>query len=145
MLGALDAAWEGADLQEAVGETSAVADLVFGRFADRVLRREDPPAGEDDAFPPLHLLVRGTNFQIKVWEALLRVPTGSVTTYGDLAGAIGQPKSRRAVGSAVARNPICFLIPCHRVIRSTGEFGQYASGPERKRAILAWEAARLAG
>ena len=88
---------------------------------------------------PLHLHLRGTNFQLKVWEALLKVPTGSATTYESLAAQIGQPKASRAVGSAVGRNPIAVLIPCHRVIRKLGEFGNYRYGSARKMALLGWE------
>ena len=87
----------------------------------------------------LHL--RGTNFQIKVWESLVRVPAGRLTTYSQLAQAVGSPKAVRAVGSAVAGNPVALLIPCHRVIRSTGGFGNYHWRPERKAAIIGWEAA----
>ncbi|MDQ2067439.1 bifunctional helix-turn-helix domain-containing protein/methylated-DNA--[protein]-cysteine S-methyltransferase [Xinfangfangia sp. CPCC 101601] len=88
----------------------------------------------------LHLI--GAPFQIKVWEALLAVPSGHVTTYGDIAGAIGHPSAHRAVGTAVGRNPISFLIPCHRAIRRDGALGGYHWGLPRKRAMLAWEAAR---
>lgn len=88
---------------------------------------------------PLRLYVRGTNFQIKVWEALLRIPPGQVTTYGQIASLIGRPSAMRAVGSAVGRNPIAVLIPCHRVIRSLGEFGNYRYGAARKVALLAHE------
>jgi AraC family transcriptional regulator, regulatory protein of adaptative response / methylated-DNA-[protein]-cysteine methyltransferase len=91
---------------------------------------------------PMHILLRGTNFQIKVWEALLRIPAGSVSTYEEIARQIGQPRAVRAVGSAVARNPIPVLIPCHRVIRKLGEFGNYRYGATRKRALIAWELAR---
>jgi len=91
---------------------------------------------------PLALLLRGTNFQIKVWNALLRVPPGAVITYGRLASELGAPKSARAVGSAVSRNPIAYLIPCHRVIRGMGLFGEYRWDPLRKKAILAWEASK---
>ena len=91
---------------------------------------------------PLTLDLRGTNFQIQVWEALLRIPTGEVTTYQSIAAAIGSPKASRAVGSAVGKNPVPLLIPCHRVIRATGEFGQYAFGSTRKKAILGWEMAQ---
>ncbi len=90
---------------------------------------------------PLTLDLRGTNFQIQVWEALLRIPAGEVTTYQSVAAAIGSPKASRAVGSAVGKNPVPLLIPCHRVIRATGEFGQYAFGSTRKKAILGWEMA----
>ncbi len=88
---------------------------------------------------PLHLHLRGTNFQLKVWEALLNVPTGAATTYEGLAAQIGQPKASRAVGSAVGHNPIAVLIPCHRVIRKLGEFGNYRYGSARKMALLGWE------
>lgn len=89
---------------------------------------------------PLHLI--GAPFQIKVWEALLRIPTGHVTTYSEIAGTIGNPKAVRAVGTAVGRNPISFLIPCHRALRRDGSLGGYHWGLPVKRAILAWESAR---
>jgi len=91
----------------------------------------------------LRLHLKGTAFQIKVWEALLKIPMGSLATYADLAGHIEQPQACRAVASAVAHNPIAFLIPCHRVIRSTGEIGQYHWGSTRKQAIIGWEASRV--
>ncbi|OFZ86489.1 MAG: 6-O-methylguanine DNA methyltransferase [Betaproteobacteria bacterium RBG_16_64_18] len=90
---------------------------------------------------PTRLHLRGTNFQIKVWEALLALPQGSVTTYSALARAIGHQGAARAVGSATGRNPIALLIPCHRVLRSAGEVTGYRWGGTRKQAILAWEAA----
>lgn len=89
----------------------------------------------------LHL--KGTPFQLKVWETLLKVPKGNFTTYGKIAQAIGNPNTSRAVGSAIGDNPIAFLIPCHRVIQSTGNFGQYHWGQVRKSAILGWEAAQV--
>lgn len=92
---------------------------------------------------PIHVLLRGTNFQLKVWEALLRIPAGGVGTYEDIAARIGHPRAVRAVGSAVARNPIPVLIPCHRVIRKLGEFGNYRYGTLRKRALLGWELAQV--
>lgn len=91
----------------------------------------------------LTLSIRGTNFQIRVWEALLRVPPGCVISYGDLAGRAGFPGASRATGTAVGQNPLAYLIPCHRVIRATGAFGNYGGGPARKKAILGWEAARF--
>ena len=91
---------------------------------------------------PLHLYVKGTNFQIKVWEALLRIPLGKAVTYEDIARHIGLPRAARAVGNAVGQNPIPFLIPCHRVIRKLGDFGNYGEGPARKKAMLGWEAAQ---
>lgn len=87
----------------------------------------------------LHL--KGTDFQIKVWETLLKVPAGGLTTYSALAQKTGSPNASRAVGSAVGSNPVAFLIPCHRVIKSTGEIGQYHWGSTRKNAIIGWEAA----
>ena len=87
----------------------------------------------------LHIHLRGTNFQLKVWEALLQVPYGTVTTYEGLAERIGQPTASRAVGTAVGHNPIAVLIPCHRVIRKVGEFGNYRYGSTRKKALLAYE------
>jgi AraC family transcriptional regulator of adaptative response/methylated-DNA-[protein]-cysteine methyltransferase len=100
------------------------------------------PAPGSREQPTLSLHVKGTNFQLKVWEALLRVPDGSVTTYGRIAAAIGDPGASRAVGTAVGSNPISYLIPCHRVIRATGELGGYAWGPARKRVMLALESMR---
>ncbi|NCD69621.1 methylated-DNA--[protein]-cysteine S-methyltransferase [Mucilaginibacter agri] len=88
----------------------------------------------------LHL--KGTPFQIKVWETLLKVPIGGLTTYGNIAGELQNPNAYRAVGSAVGDNPVAFLIPCHRVIKSTGEIGQYHWGNGRKNAMIGWEAAR---
>ncbi|HEX9333338.1 MAG TPA: methylated-DNA--[protein]-cysteine S-methyltransferase [Anaerolineales bacterium] len=88
---------------------------------------------------PLNLYLRGTNFQLKVWEALLQVPVGAVTTYGGIASQIGKPSAMRAVGTAVGHNPIAVLIPCHRVIRKIGEFGNYRYGTLRKKALLARE------
>lgn len=88
----------------------------------------------------LHLT--GTPFQLKVWESLLRIPMGGLSTYGDIAKHIGRPKSSRAVGTAIGSNPVAFLIPCHRVIQSTGRLGGYMWGMDRKSAIIGWEAAR---
>ena len=90
---------------------------------------------------PLTLHRRGTNFQLKVWEALLQIPAGTVSTYGGIASRIGKPSAMRAVGTAVGHNPIAVLIPCHRVIRKAGEFGQYRYGSLRKKALLAYESA----
>ncbi len=88
----------------------------------------------------LHL--NGTPFQLKVWESLLKIPMGSLTTYGDIAKSIGKPKAARAVGTAIGTNPIAFLIPCHRVIQNNGNIGGYMWGPTRKSAIIGWEAAK---
>jgi len=88
----------------------------------------------------LHL--KGTPFQIKVWETLLKIPMGQLSTYGRIAKSIDNPKASRAVGSAIGDNPVAFLIPCHRVIQSTGNFGQYHWGNNRKTAMIGWEAAK---
>ncbi|HSQ44121.1 MAG TPA: methylated-DNA--[protein]-cysteine S-methyltransferase [Ginsengibacter sp.] len=89
----------------------------------------------------LHL--KGTAFQIKVWETLLKIPMGQLSTYGEIAESIQSPKASRAVGSAIGNNPVAFLIPCHRVIQSTGNFGQYHWGSNRKTAMIGWEAAKV--
>ena len=91
---------------------------------------------------PVPLYLIGAPLQIKVWEALLRIPSGHVTTYSELAGAVGLPRAMRAVGTAVGRNPVSYLIPCHRALRKSGGLGGYHWGLPVKRAILAWEAAR---
>ncbi len=88
---------------------------------------------------PLKLHLRGTNFQIKVWEALLSIPTGALTTYEHIAERIGNPRAVRAVGTAVGHNPVAYLIPCHRVIRKSGDFGNYLYGTPRKKMMLARE------
>ena len=106
-------------------DTEAVAPLVLAAFGG---------SGR------LHLI--GAPFQIKVWEALLRVPSGHVTTYSELARAVGNPRAVRAVGTAVGRNPVSLFIPCHRALRRSGALGGYHWGLPVKRAILAWEAAR---
>ena len=93
---------------------------------------------------PLSLLLLGTNFQIKVWLALLRIPAGVLVTYQTIGGLIGAVNSSRAIGSAVGSNPIGYLIPCHRVIRKSGLLGGYRWGEARKQAIQGWEAARTA-
>jgi AraC family transcriptional regulator of adaptative response/methylated-DNA-[protein]-cysteine methyltransferase len=122
--------WPGADLHEAPGMAAELARVIFH------------PEGSPPPSTPLSLFLKGTNYQIKVWNALLRIPDGKLTTYGRLAGLMGSPGGARSVGSAVARNHIAYLIPCHRVIREVGTFGEYRWGPERKKAMLGWEAAR---
>ena len=89
----------------------------------------------------LHL--KGTPFQIKVWEALLKIPMGELSTYAGIAGKLNNPQASRAVGSAVGSNPVAFLIPCHRVIKANGEFGNYHWGPTRKNAMIGWEASKF--
>lgn len=93
----------------------------------------------------LHVFVKGTNFQVKVWEALLRLPAGSVTTYQNIAQQINSPKAMQAVGSAVGSNHIAYLIPCHRVIRKDGILGEYRWNSARKKSIIGWEMAKAAG
>ena len=135
----------GMGFADEMGAEVALEDLI--RRWPKATYVEDPMAIRtlvDAAFgeqaTELHLI--GAPFQIKVWEALLAIPSGHVTTYGDIAGAIGHPSAHRAVGTAVGRNPISFLIPCHRALRRDGGLGGYHWGLPRKRAILAWEAAR---
>lgn len=89
----------------------------------------------------LHL--KGTDFQLKVWSALLKIPSGSLSTYGEIAATIKNPAASRAVGTAIGSNPVAYLIPCHRVIRSTGVFGGYMWGTNRKTAMIGWEAAKI--
>jgi AraC family transcriptional regulator of adaptative response/methylated-DNA-[protein]-cysteine methyltransferase len=128
----------------------AVRDLLADQWPRAKLHRIDQRAAELSTKifmrPPqneprsnLRAFVRGTPFQLRVWRALLNVPSGSLTTYGRLAEAIGQSQAARAVGSAVGANPISFVIPCHRVIRETGALGNYGGGPIRKRAMVGWE------
>jgi AraC family transcriptional regulator of adaptative response/methylated-DNA-[protein]-cysteine methyltransferase len=102
-------------------------------------------ASDGDDGQPIPLFVQGTNHQVRVWEALLRVPAGAMVSYEQLAAAAGKPDAVRAVAGAVARNQIGYVIPCHRVIRKLGAFGGYRWGTERKLAILGWEAARSLG
>ena len=92
---------------------------------------------------PLSLLLLGTNFQIKVWQALLKIPAGALVSYETIGGLIGRAQFPRAIGSAVGSNPIAYLIPCHRVIRKTGLLGGYRWGETRKRAMLGWESAQI--
>ena len=90
----------------------------------------------------IRLHLQGTPFQLKVWETLLKIPLGKLSTYGSIAKNIESPKASRAVGSAIGDNPVAFLIPCHRVIQSTGAFGEYHWGSTRKTAMIGWEAAQ---
>lgn len=89
------------------------------------------------------LHIKGTDFQIKVWEALLKIPKGKLSSYSDISAIIGKPEANRAVGSAIGHNPVAYLIPCHRVIQSTGLFGQYHWGSDRKAAMIGWERANI--
>jgi AraC family transcriptional regulator of adaptative response/methylated-DNA-[protein]-cysteine methyltransferase len=121
--------WNRASLSESAAKTAPLIGQIF-------------PIQSGDTLKALHLYLQGTNFQIKVWEALLRIPSGQVLAYNDLANMIGKPGSARAVSRALAVNPIAVLIPCHRVIRKMGAFGGYRWGTARKKAILGWEMAR---
>jgi AraC family transcriptional regulator of adaptative response/methylated-DNA-[protein]-cysteine methyltransferase len=105
-------------------------------FVENIFARKDAKTHKK-----IHLLVKGTNFQIKVWEALLKLPLGNVTTYQDIATQIHNPKAMQAVGSAVGSNHIAYLIPCHRVIRKDGILGEYRWNATRKKGIIGWEMA----
>jgi AraC family transcriptional regulator of adaptative response/methylated-DNA-[protein]-cysteine methyltransferase len=129
-LNALKSRWRKARLNKDAARTRSLASQVFAWYIGQT------PS-------PLHLVLSGTNFQIKVWEALLHVPPGAVVSYEDIAARIGRPTASRAVSNAVAQNPIPVIIPCHRVIRKAGEFGDYHYGTARKKALLGWEAARI--
>ena len=126
-LAELQSTWRNACLTEAPARSAPVVDRIFSAANLPAL--------------PLHL--HGTNFQVKVWEALLRLEPGQVTTYQALAEQVGSAGATRAVGNAVACNPVAYLIPCHRVLQKTGHFGNYRYGTIRKKAILGWEMARL--
>lgn len=120
--------------------TSRWPEATFSEQPDRLRSWVEAALGNGQG-AKLHLI--GAPFQIKVWEALLAVPTGHVTTYSEIAHSIGTPKAVRAVGTAVGRNPISWLIPCHRALRKSGALGGYHWGLPVKRALLAWESARL--
>jgi AraC family transcriptional regulator of adaptative response/methylated-DNA-[protein]-cysteine methyltransferase len=122
-----DAPWAAARLVEDREHAAELLTAVFAR---------DPAL----AARGLSLWVSGTNFQVQVWRALLRVPRGGLVSYRQLAGLTGRPRAARSVGSAVARNPVALLIPCHRVLRDNGDFGDYHWGRGRKAALCAWEA-----
>jgi len=121
--------WRDAQVVESPSTTAAFLERIFAR-----------PQSNDET--PLNLLLAGTNFQLKVWQALLRIPIGAVISYQTLACEVCSGRASRAVANAVANNPIAYLIPCHRVIRNTGVIGDYRWGSVRKRALLGWEAAR---
>jgi AraC family transcriptional regulator, regulatory protein of adaptative response / methylated-DNA-[protein]-cysteine methyltransferase len=120
--------WPNARWQRDDAAIKTLLDSVFARPGRAAARR------------PLTAFVKGTDFQLRVWRALLRIPSGHLTSYGRLAAARGAPSAARAVGSAVGSNELAWLIPCHRVIRQTGAAGEYRWGALRKRAMIAWEA-----
>lgn len=125
--GRFEQKWKFAQIEENQEFTRKIIETVFHPVANRS--------------PKITLLVQGTNFQLKVWEALLNIPAGSVTTYEHIARSIGHPNAMRAVGTAIGSNPVGYLIPCHRVIKKAGQIGQYHWGAVRKRAIIGWEMA----
>jgi len=116
-------------------EDSARTAVIAARIFDKNLWRQDRP---------LRVVLIGTDFEVRVWETLLRIPMGRATTYSNIAGSIGAPKAVRAVGAAVGKNPISFVVPCHRVLGKSGALTGYHWGITRKRAMLGWEAARVA-
>jgi AraC family transcriptional regulator of adaptative response/methylated-DNA-[protein]-cysteine methyltransferase len=127
----MKARWPKAKYVEDFAATGPTARRIF----DAALWREDQP---------LRIVMIGTDFEVRVWEKLLEVPMGRLTTYSDLAARAGAPKAARAVGAAVGKNPLCFVVPCHRVIGKSGELTGYHWGLTRKRAMLGWEAGMAA-
>lgn len=138
-----------------VAEEAAAWDALRASWPNACVRRDDAIAvqvatqvfrhpAQDGAQPPLKAYVRGSELQLRVWRALLRIPPGALVSYGRLAAAVGKPAAARAVASAVAQNPLACLIPCHRVIRETGISGEYRWDALRKRALIAWEGAATA-
>ena len=125
---ALRLEWKNADISRDQQATQEICDRIF-----------KPDASNHK---PLSLFVKGTHFQIQVWRSLLSIPFGGITTYQGLATAMGRPTAARAVGHAISRNPVGYLIPCHRVIQKSGKFGGFRWGLERKTALLGWEASR---
>jgi len=123
--------WPKARYIEDPSSTAPVAQRIF-----------DPKQWRKDR--PLRVIMIGTDFEVRVWEKLLHIPMGTATTYSDLAAQVGSPKGARAVGLAVGKNPICFVVPCHRVIGKSGDITGYHWGLTRKRAMLGWEAGQLA-
>ncbi len=128
----MHARWPQARLVEDAAATAVWAQRVF-----------DPARWS--AEQPVRLILIGTDFEIRVWEALLKIPMGRAVSYGDIARHLGKPTAARAVGTAVGRNPISFVVPCHRVMRSDGNLGGYHWGLTRKRALIGWETGRVAG
>jgi len=126
--------WPRARYREAPGETGPVAARIFGTHKG---------LSSDSADEAVRLVLIGTDFDVRVWETLLRIPAGRAVSYTDIARHIGRPAAPRAVGSAVGRNPISFVVPCHRVLRGDGNLGGYHWGLTRKRALIGWEKGRL--
>jgi len=128
----LRSAWPNAQLRANTEAAQALGEHIFSLA--------DSPSPQ-----PVSGWVMGSNFQIQVWRALLALPSGHLCSYGELARRTGHPGAARAVGTAMANNPLAYLIPCHRVLRASGEMGVYHWGDERKAAMVAWEAARRSG
>ncbi len=131
--------WHNSIFHQDQNLTLAFIHSIFNRKAT------DLPAGKAGSQRKLHVFVKGTNFQIKVWEALLRIPIGDITTYQGIAQQIQSPKAMQAVGSAVGSNHIAYLVPCHRVIRKDGILGEYRWSSTRKKSIIGWEMAKASG
>jgi AraC family transcriptional regulator of adaptative response/methylated-DNA-[protein]-cysteine methyltransferase len=119
--------WKNASIKKSKIQTKEIVDLVFNGSVK----------------PALRLILKGTRFQVKVWEALLHIPFGAVASYQAIAEAVGEPNAAQAVGTAIGKNSIAYLIPCHRVIRSEGIIGDYRWGSTRKTALIGWERAQL--
>jgi AraC family transcriptional regulator of adaptative response/methylated-DNA-[protein]-cysteine methyltransferase len=124
--------WPNARYTEDVAQTAPIGKRIF-----------DSGAWQPDT--PLRIVLIGTDFEVRVWETLLAIPLGRATTYSDIAAKLGRPTASRAVGAAVGKNPISFVVPCHRVLGKSGALTGYHWGLTRKRAMLGWEAGRLAG
>lgn len=139
----LRGAWPLATLIEDAGAIETYARRIFDQriFDQRLFDGHEAP-DRPPSDRPLSLLLRGTNFQIQVWRALLRIPEGALTTYQHVAAAVGSPGAARAAGAAVGRNPLALVIPCHRVIQKSGVIHHYRYGEQRKRALIGWEQAR---
>lgn len=148
-LSELRARWHAAEITENPTVTQPLVEQIFPQNVTEVYEHAGHENGTDGAPHkisqprPLKLLLNGTNFQIKVWEALLRIPSGALCSYEDVAHLIDRPSAARAVGGAVGANPIAYLIPCHRVIRKSGVIKDYRWGSTRKKAMIGWEAAAL--
>ena len=127
----LETKWPLAELVESASVTDELNTRLWEHFQGNV------------ATEPLPITLRGTNFQLKIWEALLRIKPGTIVTYQDIAVQVGLPRASRAVGNAIGSNPIPVIIPCHRVIRKSGEIGNYRYGATRKKALLGWEQAKF--
>jgi AraC family transcriptional regulator of adaptative response/methylated-DNA-[protein]-cysteine methyltransferase len=128
-LGDMQQRWPRAQLREDTARTAPLAARIF-----------DPALWQRDR--PLRVVMIGTDFEVRVWETLLKIPMGRATTYSDIAAKIGAPKAARAVGAAVGKNPLAFVVPCHRVIGKSGDLTGYHWGLTRKRAMLGWEAGK---